>query len=718
MRSFLLKIRYYSANFKIGGIMISIKKIQLEEVPFEDIKIIEEHLAQNEICDGYIRTFTSSNEIIISYAEEKKAIEIIDFDIIPIERRVDLNNSDVSYLFYLVKNREKKWLLVDIDCADLSDKKWISKLNSPDFNLFSNKNSFLRLRQYVGKLLDCEYVRTVCIIPHIGWTKINERWAFVHSDGVIGHVPSNVIYKSSIANRSLLFNERIDEKTAFTKTLETIDIFSDSTTLPLLAYVLLSILYTPLKEKELAPDFVLWLYGTTGIGKTAFASLISKIYDDKHLIRIDTHKDDIRKHIKSFNDCTVIFDDYGVAETSERRKSVNQKSSDFLRSLGDASKASKNKNSGNCLPIVTAEKCMETLESAGFNGNSSNSRMLRLEADNIFRKQLNDSYSERKKDAFKYYNENKIISSSIKFFIEWLSYNINDGLLEDYLKFIDEYRSDIDTTHPRYATTYAHLRTIYRIFLDYGLSKSFINFTQFQIENDRAKQIFEEVIKNQQKVLPSEPVKLFLRKLKEMIDTREILIYVDVLGLEMKSYNENVFGVLSIKKGVIYIFWDILYKKIREKINTERLNNNQIEKLPLKKDLLKELIDLTIVRELTNEVRFDNSYSKTFRFSDGYELTRRSTPFNTTFIPNIVSSILNQNDFHNKVNNLNSTVETYSEFNEIDETSFDHHQYSDDDSSPDEDFSLTSFANSCTFIGMSSTDSNETKSKYVINTNI
>ena len=592
---------------------------------------------------------------------------LCNFFIIPIEKVfVDKENGTSSFNQYsfigVLKNREKL-KRIDLSEKKLSNYKWIEEW-SAFCTIYGNKK-----RNY-DLIKDClsyslETIQIKIHYDEVGWSKIDNKWLFLHSDGVIDN-GANMSDRFGTRVKDFRFkvDKNIYEKEAFNKTIQMLDICNKETTLPLLSYSLLSLIATPLiSTKELAPNFSMWLYGKSGIGKTSIASLFTTIFCNANLFRFESYKNVIKEKLVELKDCIFIMDDYGTSKTTNEERKMIEKTEKIIRLLGDRGLSGDDSIAPSGLVLFTGESFMKTNKDS----HSSMSRCIRVEMDNIFNASI-DNYNEIKKNLFNYYKENNFLSSSMYYYIKWLSLKLNDNFLENYQNEFNKNRERLNFKHSRYVDSYTHLFLSYQFYLEYGLLNNYITPTVFYEELETAKTIFLRLIENQSKPLPDADIEFFFETFGEMISNNIIRVKVknkyDPYLYEKWMVDDGELGILYTEDNKLVVYWEYFYRKVLEYVR-------------LRQDIYKE--NLAGIKVLGGKLRdnlyvFDYSSDRTYTTIpktvniNGRDERIRTISFDASKVPQIVELILDKN-----INAIGITSQ-YDDYNyfETDEDMYDY----------------------------------------------
>ena len=502
-------------------------------------------------------------------------IEFCNFFIYPIEIIKSPDLKIKKYIFNLYKNTFGDCYRVELNFNELENAKWLNII-SPFLSMLSKPSqNYKKLLEYIDTLITKTKPPISIEYDTIGWVQYQNNWIFLHSGGAIGYEDKDLIFKTSIENVNLCCDDLIENKTSFKvdlekiaveKTLDMLDICNPSTTISLFSLTLMSIILTPLLNiKEVKPDFNMWLFGIRGYGKTGISSLFTRIFNIPNVLRVDSYKKEYKHKLKSFKDSILILDDYGVAKTTSRQASITEKVEDIIRSVSDSSVlADKTFKTGGVI-LFTGETFLGNEDSRKFDLRSSKDRCIIVQMDNIMNEKMIDNFSEDKKNRYLDYAKTSYMSRSYKYYIEWLSNDIN-GNMNIYSEFFNNYLKDINGMNARRKNAYAHLMASFKLYMKYAFQ--FIKSDEYENQLARARMTMMKIIDDQDYPLPDFGIEIFFKSMKNLIDTKEIIIPIHELSFRKRINlsDEDIDGELMINKGVLKIKWTQLYEKVCEHV--------------------------------------------------------------------------------------------------------------------------------------------------------
>lgn len=296
---------------------------------------------------------------------QKNPKAIANFLIIPLERVQkisDQGKTETSYTFIGILRNESILNKIEVSSTELHSPTWTKKWEMGHYCKIYDK-----IKSNYQAILDFlfEVDRDIPIwfeFDTIGWQNFNNEWFYLHSGGAIGN-PGISVRTSN--NRFLMKKDKeLSSKDAFLGSLNMLEICDHKLTYSLLSYVLTSLIVTPLiHTKQLAPNYVFWIMGGTGYGKTTFSTFFTNIFETTNLARPDAHKTAvILPGLQEHKDCVFIIDDFGTSKTKQNEYTVINKVEDIIRKLTDRQHATEKGSISNGMVLFTGEKFMEQSE--------------------------------------------------------------------------------------------------------------------------------------------------------------------------------------------------------------------------------------------------------------------------------------------------------------------------------------------------------------------
>lgn len=489
-----------------------------------------------------------------SIIKNEEIVSVANFTLIPMEliKRVDKDGTIKPYKYIftgLIFDGESMSKLprIEVLYENLSKRKWLSE--QYPFCIFRIKETtgFKYILQFILKTqknisVSLEYDNT-------GWHKLNDKWVYVHSDGVIG---SNTRGSSINTDSSLRVDHKLSPKEAFTESLNMLDICDRKLTHSLLCLTLTSILTTPLMKEGLSPNFSMWIYGKSGLGKTTLSKLFTQTFQSNKIVHVYDYKKDIKKTVLS-RDCVSIFDDYGTAKTKQNEYRMDEKVEEIIRWVGDREVTSNYTVRPEGMSLFTGE----TFLNLNSKNASSIARVIRVEMDNLFNKK-EKNYDLRKVNKFDHFQSKPYLSTSIWHYLNWLSEKLNSHFLENYRQDFLKLKKEIkEIAHERQIDSIVHLIVSYNFYLSYGREKEFITPEQFSDYSSTAKDILLELLEEQNIPAIDQSVELFMSTLEKLVIDGKIS--VSVKGIPYPPLT-SPHGILDLEEQTLSMTWQPVYE--------------------------------------------------------------------------------------------------------------------------------------------------------------
>lgn len=573
---------------------------------------------ENSILDCLSRISQSINETSFQVNEDGELCTfgnnelkpLCNFVFRPLEKimRIDSdgNETEYKYVFEGVLNNETQLKRVEILVSELENHKWLRK----SWNVFcevypTEKRNYALIQEYIYQ--SARKIPTKIEYDTIGWHQIDNKWFFLHSEGTIGST-GRTIYTT---NTRFKFKQdlHVTPKEAFLESLNMLDICSHKLSYSLLSYLLTSLITTPLlATEELAPNYLLWIVGRTGYGKTTFSTFFTKIYNTENVARPDAHKKQIiLPGIKEHKDCVFVIDDYGTSKTKQNEYSVKNKIEDIIRNMTDRQFSSNKISDG--MVLITGEEFLDT----HYKNESSKKRLIRVKMDNLFNREDMRTYDEEKFKLYTKYKNQRFLPTTVVHYLEWLSNKLNLEFRSLYEKDFELLRTEFGekfNSHGRHIDSFVHQINAFNFYMSYGKERGFITPEEFLERCAYAKQVFGELLEDQNKEVFDYRVELFLWALEELISTDKIV--VEHNG-ERLNFNKKIYGTVVLEKGqeVLKLDWDSVYQLVCDHINETQDSHQFVGKTVLAK-LLNEY-NLICFNEGGTTTQFKNFNTKTQR---------------------------------------------------------------------------------------------------------
>ncbi|WP_340033452.1 hypothetical protein NST50_24280 [Paenibacillus sp. FSL E2-0202] len=505
------------------------------------------------------------------------------FILIPVEKVNVLdkqgNIKDMRYKFYAL--REGATVLLEpitILKKELHNVNWIRRWNQFAVLDSITPKSYLWILQFLNHI-DKE-IPTINELDLIGWHKDEQGWFFLHSGGKIGK--SRQTYRTTFTEFEFLKSNSLSEEQAFKETIEMLNICDHKVTYALLSYVLLSLIVTPLVEtKDLSPNFAMWIYGKSGLGKTRLSSLFTRMYDIENIVRVDSYKKDLKSAYTKHKDSVIVVDDYGTSKTTENEYRTDEKVENIIRWLGDRQLSSVDDALPTGMALFTGERFLNNNEK----NSSTIARTIRIQMDNIFNRD-EPGFDLMKINKFQKYEEINPLPTSIVFYVDWLSNKLNSQMIDHYRSDFHKLRMKFESKlHSRIIDSISHLFNAFNFYIMYAVEKEFLTPLESQAICENAMQLFMSILDDQSKPIIQPQVEFFLNLLTEAIKGGRINVALpDDLIYSNGRFNPSngTLGVYYPDTEELKLIWEssyeILYKESRQR-NEDLIGVKKLGKL-------------------------------------------------------------------------------------------------------------------------------------------
>lgn len=501
---------------------------------------------------------------------------------------------------------DKQLESIHIEVNDIDNLKWVKNSWGFQYKVHS------KMKEQFLSLIEVLVINGITkkLSRQIGWVKDNGKYSYLHTRGVIGESNQEVDIGDHLSNY-FLPSEIVDLDRACKASLNLLEVADYEVTVPLLALVYLSPLLQSIKEVGKMPEFVVWLFGTTGSRKTSLARVFLSHFGDFTNRLPATFNDtyaSIEIKANAIKDSLNLIDDYAPKQTKRQKDAQDEIAEKAIRAYGDriargranSSMISQKQYTPQGMLLMTGENIIR--------GHSTVARLVALELDkdsvNLkLLKEIQDNVS--------------LLGESMRGYIEWLlddmnKYNSNIGrtLIHNF----DAYKEELEEieqtytkgVHGRSAESCAWLMVGISSMLSYFEDKRVISEVEFDQYIQFAKGTMINVLmKNNSITKMSSPIDDFLYTIKEAVDSKSIKISNIVDGNKVSDDND-VYGYKDDK--YFYFHPDKTYSYVQD---MQSKSGNYISLT--KRGLIKLLREHSIIK-----VDNDGSPSKyTIKVKDG-----------------------------------------------------------------------------------------------------
>lgn len=456
-----------------------------------------------------------------------------------------------------IEEGDKKLEAINVDVNDVDNLKWVKSSWGFQYKVHHKmKSQFMNLievlvRNGITKKLSSQ----------IGWFKENGKYVYLHTGGVVGISEREVDIGEHLSNY-FLPNEIVNIQKSCKASLRLLDLADYEVTVPLLALVYLSPLLQAIEDVGKIPEFVVWLFGTTGSRKTSLARVFLSHFGDFTNRLPATFNDtyasiEIKAH--AIKDSLNLIDDYAPKQTKKQKDAQDEIAEKTIRAYGDrisrgranSSMISQKQYTPKGMLLMTGENIVR--------GHSTVARLVALELDkgSVDLNLLKEIQS----------NIN-LLSESMRGYIEWLLPQMNEessigetliynfNLFKEELENIESVQKN--DGHGRSTESCAWLIVGIACMLEYFKDKEIISEKDFDKYIQLTKDTMVNVlIKNNNITKESSPIDEFLYTLKEAINSNSIKIKTLEDGNKVNDEDFNTYGYKDDK--YYYFYPDMTY---------------------------------------------------------------------------------------------------------------------------------------------------------------
>lgn len=450
---------------------------------------------------------------------------------------------------------------INIEAQDIDSLKWIK--NSWGFQY----KVFPKMKEQFLEVLEILVVNSITkkMSDQIGWVKDNEKYSYLHTRGVIGESDKEVDVGDHL-NNYFLPSEIVDIQKACQASLNLLEVADYEVTVPLLGLVYLSPLLQAIKDAGKMPEFVVWLFGTTGSRKTSLARVFLSHFGDFTNSLPATFNDtyasiELKSH--AIKDSLNLIDDYAPKQTRKHKDSQDEIAEKSIRAYGDrVSRGRANSNMVSQKQYIPRGMLLITGESI-IRGNSTNARLIALE---LNKDSVNLRLLKEMQDKIKLLNE------SMRGYIEWLLPQMNDkkDFIGDVLiGYFNSYKSKMEikysdkSIHGRTVEGCAWLKVGALSMLSYFEENSILSEEDFEEYMGIFDKYIEKILLKQDEITKcSSPLEEFLTILKESLDSNSIKIN-NLIDGSVAVDDDNTYGYKD--DDYYYFYPDKIYNYLISK---------------------------------------------------------------------------------------------------------------------------------------------------------
>jgi hypothetical protein len=236
----------------------------------------------------------------------------------------------------------KKLAVITVNAKDFRSMNWVEKLWG---NLLIT--SVPKARDIVRETIQRVSIDAPITKVHytLGWKNIEGNWHYLYSGGSIGG--TDVLVAEINELKGYYFKEYPHSIKKCAKYVQKfIDITSHEITIPLLAHAFLSILIEKLKQEEIEPRYLMWVYGVSGSFKTALTVVLMSFFGDFNSPPATFNDTAAALEKKAYltKDALLLVDDFYPSASQQEAKSKASLANGLTRRYGDRITRSRSKS--------------------------------------------------------------------------------------------------------------------------------------------------------------------------------------------------------------------------------------------------------------------------------------------------------------------------------------------------------------------------------------
>jgi hypothetical protein len=179
----------------------------------------------------------------------------------------------------------------------------------------------------------------------LGWKCIDGAWYYLYSGGSVGG-GGNIQVAEISELKGYFFGKcsrNVKRSTGFVQKF--IDIASHEITVPLLAHAFLSIMIEKLKQEEIEPRYLMWVYGVSGSFKTALTVVLISFFGtfNSPPATFNDTAAALEKKAYLTKDSLLLVDDFYPSVSPNESKSKASLANGLTRKYGDRITRSRSK---------------------------------------------------------------------------------------------------------------------------------------------------------------------------------------------------------------------------------------------------------------------------------------------------------------------------------------------------------------------------------------
>lgn len=369
-------------------------------------------------------------------------------------------------------------------------------------------------------------VEIVDVYDSTGWIEsYTGEYAYLDSLGAIKNNDLSVEIDEHLSNYRFSRKDIILENAAKVS-LALLQAVNKRVSYVLMSVVFLCVFLEFIKPVGKLPEFVVWLYGFTGSGKTTIAKLFASHFGEFQN-RVTASFNDTYTSIElktyKLKDSLMLLDDFCPQQSFKESQNLNTIAEKVIRAYGDRTSRGRATNTMESqvqfiprgMAVITGETIVP--------GNSTQQRLALVEL------KAGDVDFERIKEIQK---ESELLSIVMREYILWITDEVNQDkkdfsrvINSNYEDFLSEIINEAIETHGRTYESFAWLLVGLDMMCQFYCNKGILSQEEGDLLIEEAKSEFLKLIeiKNEQSKLEN-PMELFLDTVKELIGSQAITL--------------------------------------------------------------------------------------------------------------------------------------------------------------------------------------------------
>ncbi|MDN4081406.1 bifunctional DNA primase/polymerase [Paenibacillus polymyxa] len=269
--------------------------------------------------------------------DEAEHIPLANF-VARIVKSIEKDNGAEKLTFYeidgLLIHSQKRLHPIQVPAQEFESMKWLT-MWGPEPTLFPGST----IRDLVRFAIQSTASAVISerIFTHLGWIKLDGKWAYLHAGGALG-VPNVKVELETRLQNYQLTGSHTSSREAMETSLNLLNIAPHRVTLVLWALTYLSPLCEWLRWLGIEPKFLVWLHGYTGSRKTTLAKLFLCHFGDLLEHPPASFKDtanSVERRGFDTKDSLLLIDDYHPTSSPGEKKKMESLAQQILRGYGD-----------------------------------------------------------------------------------------------------------------------------------------------------------------------------------------------------------------------------------------------------------------------------------------------------------------------------------------------------------------------------------------------